>query len=211
MCLCVPPVLYHFFCMSAQRRALLHYVIFALVILWCSCLATLVRAVMLCAPLPRATRICCRAPLCAAAARHRARLCSPPCAATVHHSAPLFSFNVLHTNHYFAVIFIFAQVLTAVTSAVPVHVREPDAQTIASVHALHIHSQVQKMKLNVKKLSHILHSYCLMYEGLWLVGTSNATRESIRIRFGDDAVPPPRIHIDIEDLCVCEGFDRLNL
>ena len=67
------------------------------------------------------------------------------------------------------------------------------------------------MKLNVKKLSHILHSCCRMYEGLWLLGTSNAARESIRIRFGDDAVPPPRIHIDIEDLCVCEGFDRLNL
>ena len=54
-------------------------------------------------------------------------------------------------------------------------------------------------------------SYCLMYEGLWLLGVSNAARESIRIRFGDDAVPPQRIHIDIEDLCVCEGFDRLNL
>ena len=33
VCLCVPPVLYHSVCMSAQRRALLHYVIFALVIL----------------------------------------------------------------------------------------------------------------------------------------------------------------------------------
>jgi len=101
---------------------------------------------------------------------------------------------------------ILTQVLTVVTLEVPVHVREPDAQTIVSVHALQMHSQVQKMRLNVKKLSHILHSHCLMYEGLWLLGASNAARESIRIRFGDDAVPPPRIEIDIEDLCLCVGW-----
>ena len=101
--------------------------------------------------------------------------------------------------------------LEAVTSDVPVHVCAPDAQTVASVHALQIHSQIQKMKLNVKKLSLILHSYCLTLEGLWLLGTSNAASESLRIRFGNDAVPTPRIQINIEDLCVCEGFGRLNL
>ena len=88
---------------------------------------------------------------------------------------------------------------------------DPNVQTCAQVMALQIHQEVQKTNLTQRKLAKMLHDYCLFWEGVWMSDMGSQAREAVRIRFGPASVPAPAPPINMDDLCVCQGFARLNL
>jgi len=48
-------------------------------------------------------------------------------------------------------------------------------------------------------------------EGVGMSDMGSQAREAMRLRFGPASVPAPPPPINMGDLCVCQGFVRLNL
>ena len=103
------------------------------------------------------------------------------------------------------------QVFQAVSTPVPTRTLDPDVQTCAQVMVLQLHEKVKKMKLSQRKLTKMLHEYCLFWEGVWMSDMGSQARQVMRIRFGVTSVPTPPPPINMDDLYVCQGFARLNL
>ena len=101
------------------------------------------------------------------------------------------------------------QVFRVVSSPVPDRALDPNVQTCAQVMVLQLHHKVQKM--TQRKLAKMLHDYCLFGEGVWMSDMGRQARKAMRIRFGPASVPTPPPPINMADLCVYQGFARLNL
>ena len=76
---------------------------------------------------------------------------------------------------------------------------------------LELHRKVQKMNLTQRKLAKMLYDYSLFWEGVWMSDMGSQARESMRIRFGPASVPAPAPPINMDVVCVRQGFARPNL
>ena len=66
-------------------------------------------------------------------------------------------------------------------------------------------------ELDSTKTHQDLCDYSLFWDGVWMSYMGSQTREATRIRFGPASVPAPAPPIFMDDVCVYQGFARLNL
>jgi len=103
------------------------------------------------------------------------------------------------------------QVFRVVSVPVPDWSLDPNVQTCAQVMSLQLHRKVQKMNLTQRKLAKMLCDYSLFWEGVWMSDIGSQAREVMRIRFGPASVHAPALPINMDVVCVCQGFTRPNL
>ena len=94
---------------------------------------------------------------------------------------------------------------------VPDWALDPTVQTCAQVMALQLHQKVQKMNMTQRKLAKMLYDYSLFWEGVWMSDMLSQAREAKRIRFGPVSVPAPALPINMDVVCMCQGYARPNL
>jgi len=103
------------------------------------------------------------------------------------------------------------QVFRVASVPVPDRALDPNVQTCAQVMVLQLHRKVQKMKLTQRKFAEMMYDSSLFWEGVWMSDMGSQAREVMRIRFGPASFPAPAPPINMDVVCVCQGFARPNL